>query len=1058
MKKLNNVTNDDIYQIYKNIQFGKENAVAEITPLIVLEKLKNKKYIDVIEKYNTRLHPKKDYRNDNFTSSKKVDRYKMTKDSCERISKLHVNGIYCNNYKIARNHRSQVQNKFGHQKDIRLFRNISTYLVYDDVDICNCYMVIVDGLIRMFGVKNNGAINKYVNNRDKIIKDIIKINSHLDFGKTKQIILSILNGGGDYYKDKLIQNKTEWFKLYLEDVLNVTDQIVNLKKFTKDRLIATEIVNESIDKEDIDIQIRKKTLAYILGRYESNIVNIMLKHLVLKNCKTSQPVYINLYDGLLIRKGHTKKQYKAKFKIIQKEVKDTYGFKVTILQKDIKIPEDLRITLGLPISIELQTDEEINKNLLAFWDKTGLFLDSDNINMDYAKIINTVGTTMKYFGKHIANNDVIYIRSQCGSKKTVHTFRSLCNLAYKDCSILVITFRRSLGREFKSKLPNDFFYYEDLKNESEFSPKKYKRLICQGNSIHKITGTYDIVIIDEVGSLFSTILSKICAKKKEVFDKLDDLIFYANKLIVMDAYMNRTHVDYIASRRECIYQDRCVVLNNKREVDQFIGTVKFTRNQNSFMERIMNSVSCWEKLIIPSTSEAWLTLKLEAHLIDYKVDNPDFKYLIITRKSSLAEKDPTNWDKYDLVAYTPTIVAGISYNKHYFDKIYMYLTNQSCNAMSSAQMAFRVRNFEDKDVYVCYNQIGNIYNPETPEDVLLDLNRYANVEHKSQSSFRDVCRWDLGSKSYIDSPRLQLIIAEISYNNKSKNDFQLQFEKLMSIQGYKIQCEYEELPGEKTKDFRDKSKCLTETHRDMKNAEIEQIYKDHNIISYTEFNQLKNNVNEDVISDRDRIEMSKYTLYKCGFEIHDDMKLSHIQKASKNSYNIRFESDILNGNLNPMDEIDSACCFHSKLPTNKNNTKIKDCELFDIIDQPIRDAWLKRQYAMKLHEILTNSSDYSNCDVNINDKDDTLDRSHDYIIKHFYDLKQLYKRMSRKILTKDSWDKKCVVTLNSKLKCINRYIEVDRKGSGRKGNRTKSYKLKRLFNLDNRICYNNIYD
>ncbi|RCH83553.1 hypothetical protein CU098_003881, partial [Rhizopus stolonifer] len=60
-----------------------------------------------------------------------------------------------------------------------------------------------------------------------------------------------------------------------------------------------------------------------------------------------------------------------------------------------------------------------------------------------------------------------------------------------------------------------------------------------------------------------------------------------------------------------------------------------------------------------------------------------------------------NWSNYDIIGYTPTIVAGISYEENYFDKIFGYFINSSSCAEMTLQQLFRVRNLNDNDINIC---------------------------------------------------------------------------------------------------------------------------------------------------------------------------------------------------------------------------------------------------------------------------------------------------------------------------------------------------------------------
>ena len=64
------------------------------------------------------------------------------------------------------------------------------------------------------------------------------------------------------------------------------------------------------------------------------------------------------------------------------------------------------------------------------------------------------------------------------------------------------------------------------------------------------------------------------------------------------------------------------------------------------------------------------------------------------------------WNAYQLLIYTPTISAGISFNEKHFDNRHCYFSNMSCSAELATQMIFRVRNSTCKNIKICVNIKG----------------------------------------------------------------------------------------------------------------------------------------------------------------------------------------------------------------------------------------------------------------------------------------------------------------------------------------------------------------
>ncbi|RCH82045.1 hypothetical protein CU098_006731, partial [Rhizopus stolonifer] len=88
--------------------------------------------------------------------------------------------------------------------------------------------------------------------------------------------------------------------------------------------------------------------------------------------------------------------------------------------------------------------------------------------------------------------------------------------------------------------------------------------------------------------------------------------------------------------------------------------------------------------------------------------------------------DMENWDKYDIIGYTPTIVAGISFEKKHFDLCYGYFINSSSCAELSVQQLFRVRDLRDKTIHLCVEVNGKKDYPTERDNVreyILDRNK-----------------------------------------------------------------------------------------------------------------------------------------------------------------------------------------------------------------------------------------------------------------------------------------------------------------------------------------------
>lgn len=68
------------------------------------------------------------------------------------------------------------------------------------------------------------------------------------------------------------------------------------------------------------------------------------------------------------------------------------------------------------------------------------------------------------------------------------------------------------------------------------------------------------------------------------------------------------------------------------------------------------------------------------------------------------------WSKLDVLIYTPTVTAGISFEEKHFDVAFGIFSNTSCDVETCRQMMGRIRDVKDRRAVVCL-QITELYHP-----------------------------------------------------------------------------------------------------------------------------------------------------------------------------------------------------------------------------------------------------------------------------------------------------------------------------------------------------------
>ena len=318
----------------------------------------------------------------------------------------------------------------------------------------------------------------------------------------------------------------------------------------------------------------------------------------------------------------------------------------------------------------------------------------EKINADEVINCDNVGSYLPRLEKA----DIVCMRSNMMTHKT----QNLYPLLDPYPRVLHITFRVSLAEETMRNFQDRGF---KIYNEFTNSLIRGDRLIVQVDSLHKVRGEFDLVILDEWVYTLSHINSFV-KNKQEVWTALNQYLTEAPKIIVCDALLNNQAIDVLKQSGRSLW-----VVENKYHSFKH-KQVNLYKNKK-FAEIILdveNGIKEHGNVYVPTNSRAFAE-KLELYLkekdISVKVDS-----------SQAEELTPANeWVNYQCFITTPSNVAGVSCNDA-FGKTIAYFVNTSCNAEMASQMLYRVRNTNCAtiDIYVKNTRVFNL--PTRKKDVI----------------------------------------------------------------------------------------------------------------------------------------------------------------------------------------------------------------------------------------------------------------------------------------------------------------------------------------------------
>jgi len=161
---------------------------------------------------------------------------------------------------------------------------------YLDVDINNCHPNIILWLCLNLDIKYN-YLNQYINDRDTIFEELIKLNPSKDKDYFKKVFLAINNGDDKDYKTII---KNDFIINYFEELVNIRSDIC--KKLFKFKEKTTEF-----SKDDYNIE--GKTICNICLFVKNQLLMEMMSYLKQKLRKEEFQQSILCFDGIMLRRN-----------------------------------------------------------------------------------------------------------------------------------------------------------------------------------------------------------------------------------------------------------------------------------------------------------------------------------------------------------------------------------------------------------------------------------------------------------------------------------------------------------------------------------------------------------------------------------------------------------------------------------------------------------------------------------------------------------------------------------------------------------------------------------
>jgi len=280
-----------------------------------------------------------------------------------------------------------------------------------------------------------------------------------------------------------------------------------------------------------------------------------------------------------------------------------------------------------------------------------------------------------------------------------------------------VTFRQTFAAAMTGKFP-DFVLYSD--SVGDLDSIRHPRLIVQVESLHRLRivpgeDPVDLLIVDECESVLGQFSSGLHRSFHASFAAFRWMVSTARHVVCLDANLG----DRTARTLGRLRPSAPALLHwnqHPRAADQ---SYEFTLDFGAWLASLSAALDRGERVVVPSSSLADVRA-LEGYLGRH---HPALRVGVYTGDTPAATKAQhfadvdRYWAQLDVLVYTPTCTAGVSFEvAGHFAALYGLFSDRSCDVETCRQMMERVRDLRTGRHVVCL-RAAPVYAPTSLEDI-----------------------------------------------------------------------------------------------------------------------------------------------------------------------------------------------------------------------------------------------------------------------------------------------------------------------------------------------------
>lgn len=338
-----------------------------------------------------------------------------------------------------------------------------------------------------------------------------------------------------------------------------------------------------------------------------------------------------------------------------------------------------------------------------------------------------------------------------------------------------VTFRQTFSASIAKDFP-DFVMYKDV--SGDLDPVQHPRLIVQVESLHRLKmgarpEPVDLLVLDEVESILAQFNSGLHKHFGAAFAMFQWMMQTARHVVCMDANIS----DRTYRTLELLRPAHPLRFHWNRFARAADDVYHFTADQGAWLGALHAQLRANLRVVIPTNS---LT-EAKAYEEAIKREFPSKKVMLYSSETAPGEKARhfadvhSHWGALDVLIFTPTCSAGVSFELDHFDTLFGFFCDASCDVETCRQMLGRVRNLRSHEHYICLRAAGDTLPVTTHEIRRLIHDKRAGMYRGVEDTALQFEYDAEGEIRFYESNYFHLWLENVRVGNLSRNDFARRF-------------------------------------------------------------------------------------------------------------------------------------------------------------------------------------------------------------------------------------------------------------------------------------------